>query len=95
MIGGLWIVGRSFGRNQRAIHLLVWGLAAGGVAFSIYLTFLEPFVIGATCMWCINSAVAMTLILVAATPAASRARRASLLRARTSAPEERMATVAD
>ncbi|HUH13979.1 MAG TPA: vitamin K epoxide reductase family protein [Longimicrobiales bacterium] len=71
LIGGLWITGRT----QRRIQLLIWALAAGGVAFSIYLTFLEPFVIGATCMWCINSAVAMTLILVAATPAASRARQ--------------------
>lgn len=34
--------------------------AAGGVAFSIYLTFLEPFVIGATCMWCLSSAVIVT-----------------------------------
>jgi uncharacterized membrane protein len=55
--------------------LLVWGIALAGVAFSIYLTFLEPFVIGATCLWCINSAVIMTLILVAATPAAVRDRR--------------------
>lgn len=31
-----------------------------GTAFSIYLTFLEPFVIGATCGWCLASAVAIT-----------------------------------
>ena len=31
-----------------------------GILFSIYLTFLEAFVIGATCMWCISSAVIMT-----------------------------------
>lgn len=79
LIGGLWIGGRS----HRRVRLLAWGLAAAGVAFSIYLTFLEPFVIGATCMWCINSAVAMTLILVAATPAAARARH---LRRGTSSP---------
>ncbi len=35
-------------------------IAAGGTLFSIYLTFLEPFVIGATCMWCLTSAVAIT-----------------------------------
>jgi len=34
-----------------------------GVLFSIYLTFLEPFVIGATCMWCLSSAVIMTGLL--------------------------------
>jgi len=33
-----------------------------GVAFSIYLTFLEPFVIGATCMWCLASAVIVTAL---------------------------------
>jgi len=36
--------------------------AAGGVAFSVYLTFLEPFVIGATCMWCLSSAIIVTAL---------------------------------
>lgn len=39
-----------------------------GVAFSIYLTFLEPFVIGATCMWCLASAAVMTALLWVAAP---------------------------
>ncbi len=39
------------------------GFALFGVLFSIYLTFLEPFVIGATCAWCITSAIVMVLIL--------------------------------
>jgi uncharacterized membrane protein len=46
----------------------MWWFALVGVLFSIYLTYLEPFVIGATCAWCITSAIAMTLILWAATP---------------------------
>ena len=33
-----------------------------GTLFSIYLTFLEPFVIGATCLWCLSSAVIMTTL---------------------------------
>ncbi len=42
-------------------------LALAGTLFSIYLTALEPFVIGATCMWCVTSAVIMTgLLLVSA-----------------------------
>lgn len=40
----------------------IWLLAGFGTLFSIYLTFLEPFVIGATCMWCITSAVVQTAI---------------------------------
>ena len=42
-------------------------MTAGGVLFSIYLTFLEPFVIGATCAWCLSSAVIMTLLLLLVT----------------------------
>lgn len=41
-------------------------MAFGGTLFSIYLTFLEPFVIGATCLWCLSSAVIVTLILLLA-----------------------------
>lgn len=51
----------------------IWGLAWFGVLFSIYLTFLEPFVIGATCMWCLTSAVIMTLILLSTTERAKYA----------------------
>jgi uncharacterized membrane protein len=49
-----------------------WGVALAGTVFSIYLTFLEPFVIGATCVWCLSSAVIVTLLLLAQTPAARR-----------------------
>jgi uncharacterized membrane protein len=34
-----------------------------GTVFSIYLTFLEPFVIGATCMWCLSSSLIITALL--------------------------------
>jgi uncharacterized membrane protein len=37
--------------------------AAAGVGFSLYLTFLEPLVIGATCLWCLGSAVIVTVLL--------------------------------
>jgi uncharacterized membrane protein len=47
--------------------LAIWGMAFFGVIFSIYLTYLEPFVIGATCAWCISSAIIITLQFVAAT----------------------------
>ncbi len=53
--------------------LAVWGFCIFGVLFSTYLTFLEPFVIGATCMWCITSAVFMILLLWVSTPAAQQA----------------------
>lgn len=69
-----WILQRYGPAQWRSTSsLAIWGLAWFGVIFSIYLTFLEPFVIGATCMWCITSAIVMTLILWFSTPAAKSA----------------------
>lgn len=50
-----------------------WAMAWIGTAFSAYLTFLEPFVIGATCAWCISSALIMVLMLAEATARAATA----------------------
>lgn len=51
-------------------------VAVGGTCFSMYLTFLEPFVIGATCMWCITSALIITtLAFLTAQPGWSAAKR--------------------
>ena len=44
--------------------LAIFGMAFGGTLFSLYLTYLEPFVIKAVCMWCLTSATIMTLILL-------------------------------
>lgn len=60
-------------RWNSGLALGLWLGALGGTLLSIYLTVLEPFVIGATCMWCVTSAVAMTLLLWAATPGAIEA----------------------
>jgi uncharacterized membrane protein len=59
-----WVVGRFAGKRQAAYtSLVLFGMSAFGVLFSIYLTFLEPFVIGATCAWCLTSAIIMTALL--------------------------------
>lgn len=58
-----WGMGRSTNRRLAAYgSLAMLGLTAIGLLFSIYLTFLEPFVIGATCAWCLTSAVLMTIL---------------------------------
>jgi uncharacterized membrane protein len=57
-----WGMGRASPRA--AVALLA--MTGFGVLFSIYLTFLEPFVIGATCLWCLSSAVIMTTLYVLA-----------------------------
>ena len=36
--------------------------------FSMYLTFLEPFIIGATCLWCLSSAVISTILMLLSLP---------------------------
>ncbi len=68
-----WI-GLQFGPNsiKKITSLAIWGMCVFGTLFSIYLTFLEPFVIGATCMWCISSAVLMIVLLLASTPGAQQ-----------------------
>ena len=60
-------------RWRNLLSVAIWGMAVFGVLFSIYLTFLEPFVIGATCIWCISSAIIITLLLWASTPPAKLA----------------------
>ncbi len=44
----------------RLTPTLVLGLTVFGFAFSVLLTFWQPFMIGATCSWCLISAVTMT-----------------------------------
>jgi uncharacterized membrane protein len=56
--------GRPLGWLARWAPAGVFFLALFGTLFSAYLTFLEPFVIGATCMWCLVSSLCMGLILI-------------------------------
>lgn len=51
---------------RRGPTLLLATLAAGGVVFTGYLTYLELFVIHAICRWCVTSAVIIAVICVAA-----------------------------
>jgi uncharacterized membrane protein len=53
--------------EQVGLQLLVFGLSLSGVLYSVYLTYLELFVIGAICIWCVTSAVIVAAILVLAT----------------------------
>jgi uncharacterized membrane protein len=69
-IGVAWLLHRSDGRVGRWAALGLFAAAFLGTLFSIYLTFLEPFVIGATCAWCLLSALLMAaLTLLAVEPA--------------------------
>jgi uncharacterized membrane protein len=52
------------GQLARYASLAVLGMAFAGTLFSIYLTYLEPYVIGAVCAWCLTSAVLITVLLL-------------------------------
>ena len=60
-----WVIAR-YSKNQitdwASIAVLVFAYL--GTLFSAYLTFLEPFVIGATCAWCLTSAVIITALML-------------------------------
>jgi uncharacterized membrane protein len=67
LVASLLAVQTGLGRTRWVAGALFL-LAAGGVAFTIYLTALELFVIHAICRWCVGSAVMTLVIFVLAVP---------------------------
>jgi uncharacterized membrane protein len=62
-IGLLWLLSRRpSGRRSDLARVGVATMAAGGVAFSAWLTFAEAFLIHATCAWCIGSALVIAAL---------------------------------
>jgi uncharacterized membrane protein len=47
------------------VSTVLLGVATTGLLFSLYLTYLELFVIDAICQWCVVSAVIVTIIFLA------------------------------
>jgi uncharacterized membrane protein len=43
---------------------VMFGMALFGTLFSIYLTYLELFVIHAVCIWCLSSAILITVLML-------------------------------
>ena len=52
------------GSAQRRLLGLGFVLALGGVGFSAYLTYIELYVLEAICVWCVISAVLITLLAI-------------------------------
>lgn len=65
-----WLARRFVPRLEMLASMGFFGMAFFAVVFSLYLTYLEPFVIKAVCMWCLASAVIVTLLLMFGTPSA-------------------------
>jgi len=59
----LWVMSQEGRPSAEGTRRLLFGATMAGTVFSIYLTFLEPFVIGATCAWCLTSALVMAALL--------------------------------
>jgi uncharacterized membrane protein len=59
-LAALW----TEGRTQWQTLLLSFVLSLGGVGFSIYLTYLEIYVIEALCAWCVASAIVIALLAI-------------------------------
>jgi uncharacterized membrane protein len=63
--------------DARAIPLALTALAGWGVLFSVWLTALELFVIHAICLWCVTSAVLVTMLFVASLVDLRQSRRST------------------
>ncbi len=66
-----WVVRKLQPEWEHPVNLIYWALVLFATGFSFYLTYLEPFVIHAVCMWCISSSVIATLLLLLGTPRAA------------------------
>jgi hypothetical protein len=60
-----WWVGRQkLGWLSTYAPVALFGMALFGTIFSVYLTYLEIFVIKAVCIWCVSSAIIIALLLL-------------------------------
>ena len=66
VIAGLLVVEENRALFSSAIPLLIFGLTLIGAAYSIYLTYLELFVIFAICQYCVTSAIIMVILFTIA-----------------------------
>lgn len=67
-----WLAQKYVPRLQKTAAMAFLYMALFAVVFSLYLTYLEPFVIKAVCMWCITSAWLVTILLLLGLPPATR-----------------------
>jgi uncharacterized membrane protein len=63
--------------DNRKLGLLLFVLADIALLFTIYLTYLEAFVINAWCRWCLGSAAIVLLVWIFSLPELLKLRRAS------------------
>lgn len=69
-----WWIGKTNTGTKLAnwARLALLGLTAAGLLFSMYLTYLEPFVIKAVCLWCLSSSVVIAGLFLLSLPGGIR-----------------------
>lgn len=71
-----WWLQRLSNPNWAAYaSLALFGFSLFGTLFSLYLTYVEIFILRAVCVWCLSSAVVMTLLMLLSLPPALQAAR--------------------
>lgn len=63
IVGYALILGASLWKGDKA-RVIAFMLAFFGFCFSLYLTYLELWVIHAICQWCVASAATMTILMI-------------------------------
>jgi uncharacterized membrane protein len=63
-----WLARKYLPRFEKPAAIGYFSMAFFAVIFSLYLTYLEPFVIKAVCIWCLTSATIVTLLLLLGIP---------------------------
>jgi len=59
-----WAARQKWGWLSSYVPMAMFGMTFFGTIFSAYLTYLEPYVIKAVCIWCITSSILITLLLL-------------------------------
>lgn len=63
ILAAWWIGRQNWGWLSAYAPVAMFGMALFGTIISVYLTYLEIYVIKAVCIWCVSSAVIITLLL--------------------------------
>jgi uncharacterized membrane protein len=61
IVAYLILLGAAFARGDVA-RMAGFAVSLAGFGYSVYLTYLELFVIEAVCQWCVTSAIVMTVL---------------------------------
>jgi uncharacterized membrane protein len=74
LILGLLVIKQMQKHASSSIMLALFGITAFGALYSLYLTYVELFIIHSVCPWCLTSAIAMLLLFIYSSTMLSRSK---------------------